>query len=107
MALSRIEHAYLAGEIPELPERYFVMLNRWLQIEHTLGWERVPQDVTPRDVTPLHKLRAAFRLAPKQEPHNPQDGTESERETEGRGVGRLVYDARDPNDNPRGGREHG
>ena len=69
MALSRIEHAYLTGEIHELPERYFVMLNAWQRIEQALGFERVPRDVTPghREVGALEDLRKRYRAGGAEE----------------------------------------
>ena len=62
LALSRIEHSFLAGEINELPERYFTMLRAWHLLENGLGWERVPLDVTPhREAGALEDLRRRFR----------------------------------------------
>ncbi len=63
MALSRIEQSYLAGEMHELPERYFVMLRAWHLIEHSLGFERVPVDVSPhREQGATAALRRQFRF---------------------------------------------
>jgi len=83
--LSRIENAYLMKEINELPERYFTALNRFILIEHTLGYERVPLEITARGVTAVQKLRAAYRVEPEQEPHGPQDKSNSARDSEGKG----------------------
>ena len=65
MALSRIEQSYLSGDIPELPERYFMMLRAWHLLEQTLGFERVPVDVSPhREQGATAALRRQFRFPP-------------------------------------------
>ena len=78
MYLSRVEQAYLSGEIAELPERYFTALASWQRIEQALGLERVARDITPE--ASLKALRERYTSSSpstsegQEEPGGSQDG---------------------------------
>ncbi len=87
MALSRIEHSYLAGDIQELPEKYFMMLRAWHLLEQTLGFERGPVDVSPhREQGATAALRRQFRFPSSD--GSPPYPTASDTETPSEAAGR-------------------